>query len=184
MLNETLLKASNAYKTGRFAEAFSLYKELASGGHAESQVFVGWMLLEGRGVTPDSNEAASWFERAASLGSSHGAFYFARYLTSKGRHIEALPWYRKSAAAGYLPSVFWVGYALAEGKGASPDIPEAYKFLTHAAKQGHVYAQRQLAILDMRGHRGFIWRLLGIVLFIVAVLKGAVSDSGSEKLRG
>lgn len=183
--NELLANASRAYSAGKFGEAFSLYKELAQGGHAESQVFVGWMLLEGKGVTSNPTDAAQWFERAASLGSPQGAFYWARYLTAQGQHHDAFNWYQKAAASNYLPAIFWVGYALAEGKGVPIDIQAAYKYLKRAKTQGHLYAQRQLAVLDLHGHRGFIYRLFGLASFVEAVLKSMfVAKADSDKLRG
>lgn len=183
--NELLANASKAYSVGKFSEAFALYKELALGGHGESQIFVGWMLLEGMGVASDPAEAAQWFQRAASLGSPQGAFYWARYLTSQGHHNEAFPWYQKGAAANYLPAIFWVGYVLAEGKGVPTDIQGAYKYLTRASEQGHLYAQRQLAVLDLSGHRGFMYRLLGAASLVGAVIRGLfVSKADADKLRG
>lgn len=183
--NELLANASRAYSTGKFAEAFSLYKDLAQGGHAESQVFVGWMLLEGKGVVSNPTEAAQWFERASSLGSPQGGFYWARYLTAQGRHCDAFNWYQKAAALNYLPAIFWVGYAFAKGKGTSPDIQKAYKYLERAKEQGHLYAQRELAVLDLQGHRGFMCRLIGASSFVGAVLRSLFfSKADSDKLRG
>lgn len=184
-LHELLRKASGAYAAGRFADAFSLYKELAQGGHGESQVFVGWMLLNGIGVTANSAEAADWFERSARLGSPQGTFYWARYLTSQGRHRDAFAWYQKAAALNYLPGIFWAGYCFAKGKGVSPNICMAYKYLAQATEQGHLFAQRELAVLDVKGHRGFLYRITGTVSFIGAVLRSIfVSKSDSEKLCG
>lgn len=183
--NRILTNASRAYNARKFADAFSSYKELALGGHAESQVFIGWMLLEGKGVISNPTEAAQWFERAASLGSPQGAFYWARYLTSQGQHHDAFNWYQKAAASNYLPATFWVGYALAEGKGVPPDIQAAYKYLRRAKELGHLYAQRQLAVLDLQGHRGCMYRLFGAASFVGAVLRSLfVSKGDADKLRG
>lgn len=183
--HELLRKASDAYAAGRFADAFSFYKELAQGGHGESQVFVGWMLLKGIGVIANQTEAADWFERSACLGSPQGAFYWARYLTSQRRHHDAFAWYQKAAALNYLPGIFWVGYCFEKGKGVSPNIREAYKYLTQAAEQGHLYAQRELAVLDVKGHRGFLYRITGAGSFIGAILRSIFfSKSESEKICG
>ncbi len=185
-LNETLLRASEAFASGQYGVAYSLYERLANGGHADSQVFVGWMLAEGKGVPLDANRAMEWFERAALMGSAHGAFYLARRLTVTGKHERAFEWYRRSAASNYLPAIFWVGYSLARGKGTRADVKEAQKYLTEAKERGHVYAQRELALLDMRGERGHWRRVTGAVAFFIAVLRGfAIStvDDTSENLR-
>jgi len=91
-ITEDLNKAENYYNKGDYASAYKYYLSLAQGGHADSQVFIGWMLLNGIGINKDTNKAAYWFERAASLGSVRGAFYFGRFLTSKEQHKEALKW--------------------------------------------------------------------------------------------
>lgn len=182
--NAQLENASRAYRAGQFSEAFSLYKQLALGGHAESQVFVGWMLLVGKGVVSNPAEAEQWFARAASLGSPQGLFYWARYLTSKGCHADAFTWYQKAAAVNYLPAIFWVGYALTEGKGIPSDIREGYKYLKRASERGHIYARRQLAVLDLRGHRGPMYRLLGAGSFVVALIQSIfISKEEADKLR-
>jgi uncharacterized protein len=178
-----LAKASNAYNEGRFAEAYSLYKELALGGHGESQVFVGWMLLEGKGIASNPTEAAQWFERSASLGSPQGAFYWGRYLTLQGRHSDAFDWYQKSAEGNYIPGIFWVGYSLSEGMGVAQNIQKAYEFLRRAKAEGHLFACRQLALLDMRGYRGFAYRVFGVFSFILVVLSRTFLAENSERLR-
>lgn len=184
--NDILAQASRAYARGELGLAFSLYEKLASAGHTESQVFVGWMLADGKGVPLDTKQAMYWFERAASLGSAHGIFYLARQLTAIGEHEKALFWYRRAAALDYLPAIFWVGYSLSRGKGTRPNIEQAYRHLETAGARGHVYAQREIAMLDLRGHRGVLRRLLGLVGFIAAIFKGvalSARDDQSEKLR-
>jgi uncharacterized protein len=132
-------------------------------------MFVGWMFLNGLGIRQDEAQAMQWFERAAALGSVQGQFYYGRYLTRIGRLDEACTLYRSAAKAGHLPSIFWVGYALARGQGVDRDVKEAYWYLLQAAKRGHVHALREIALLDMGGNRGPFWRLPGLVEFIVAI---------------
>jgi len=127
------------------------------------------MLLNGLGIRQDEAQAMKWFERAAALGSVQGQFYYGRYLTRIGRHDEACKLYRSAAKAGHLPSIFWAGYVLARGQGVAQNLKEAYWYLLQAAKRGHVHALREIALLDMGGHRGPFWRLPGLVEFVVAV---------------
>lgn len=44
-----LRAASVAYRENQLHLAFDLYSELADAGHAESQIFIGWMLSQGIG---------------------------------------------------------------------------------------------------------------------------------------
>lgn len=172
-LNARLKAAESAYRSGRHSVAYDLYSELGRQGHPESQVMAAWMTLNGLGVAQDADAAMRWFEQAAALGSPTGCFYLARYLTRLGRHADAHPCYATAARAGHLPSIFWLGYSASRGKGTPVDLAEAYRHLTIAASKGHVHAMRELGLLDMRGGRGVMARLLGVAEFTAAVV-GAI----------
>lgn len=162
--------AETAYRGRDYPAAFDVYHRLGEAGHVDSQLMVAWMLLKGLGVPPDEVAAATWYARSAALGSPQGGFYYGRYLTRLGRHTEARAFYFASARAGYVPSVFWVGYSAARGQGTKVDLDEAYRYLNQAAKRGHLHAVRELGMLDMRGHRGIACRLVGVVEFVTAVV--------------
>lgn len=184
-LASQLGEAEAAYRSGQHLVAFALYASLGSQGHVESQVMAAWMTLNGMGVARDPESAMRWFEKAAALGSAHGNFYLARYLTSLGRHQEAHSHYARAAQTGHLPSIFWMGHSAARGKGTRADPAEAYRYLTLAAKRGHVWALRELGLLDMKGGRGFAARPLGVVEFLVALVAGLVLgmiNKDSERL--
>jgi len=184
---QVLKQAFEAYKAREFARAYLLYRSLAEQGHCESQVFVGWMLYEGKGVAEDRDEAVLWFQKAAALGCPRGAFYLGRSLTAAGRHPDAFYWYQKAAASGYVPAIFRLGLAYAYGKGTSGNLSKAYQYLTEAKNQGHVYAYREVALLDVQGNRGVLRRLTGLFGFIFIVLWGALITSfnpSSEQLVG
>ena len=179
--------ASIAYKKGLVNLAFDLYKSLADEGHVESQIFVAWMLNQGIGCVKSEEEAKNYFERAASLGSPIGCFYYGRWLTKTGKHTEAYPLYLKSAKDGYLPSMFRVGYSLAHGEGVPIDRQSAYKILSSAALRGHVYALREIAVQDLKGGRGIIGIPLGLIEFILAFFSGiylSMINDNSDLLRG
>lgn len=185
-LSSRLEAAETAYRSGQHRVAFDLYSDLGSQGHVESQLMAAWMTLNGLGVTRDTEAAMHWFEKAAALGSAQGSFHLARYLTSLGRHQEARRYYATAAHAEHLPSIFWMGHSAARGKGTQVDQAEAYKYLTRAAKRGHVYAIRELGVLDMSGGRGVMARPLGVVEFIaagVAAFVLAIVNKESDLLR-
>lgn len=184
---EGLRAAFAAYKEGHFNLAFDLYKELADEGHAESQVFIAWMLSQGVGCAKSEAKAATYYERAAELGNPLGCFYFGRWLTKTGEHARAYGFYSQGAQSGHLPSTFRVGYSLARGKGVKVDLWRAYEALKTAAVQGHAYALREMAIQDLRGGRGFFWIPIGFLEFAVAFCWGtAVSmfNKDSDLIRG
>ena len=184
---DELRRASAAYKEGRLYQAFDLYKQLADAGHAESQVFVAWMLSLGVGCTRNEAEAATYYERAAALGNPVGCFYFGRWLTRAGEHKSAYEFYLRGADGNHVPSMFRVGLSLARGKGVAVDLQRAYDVLSIAAMRGHAYALRELAVQDLRGGRGLLWMPIGLVEFVAALCWGvavSIFNKDSDLLRG
>lgn len=181
-----LEEASRKYSEGDFRTAFDKYLKLAKDGHNDSQVFVGWMLEEGIGVSKNSESAAEWFKRSASLGSIQGSFYYALYLIKHGKQKEAFEWIEKAALKGDIPSIFRLGYMYVHGNGTNINMDKGLYHLEFAAKSNHIYAMRELAVLDMKGYRGVVKRLLSPFKFIYTLCLGFVTvmnDQYSENLR-
>lgn len=185
--NELLRMAAVAYRDGQFYLAFDLYKEAADNGSSQGQVFVAWMLSRGIGCVRNEAEAARYYERAAALGNADGSFYFGRWLTRAGEHTRAFGFYLHGARNQHLPSMFRVGHSFARGKGIEIDHEQAYQWLTAAARRGHAYALRELAILDLRCNRGVLLLPLGILEFLVALCWGvlvSIVNAHSDRIRG
>lgn len=183
--NKELKEAENCFNSGAYKEAYQRYLVLAEEGHSDSQVFVGWMTLNGLGVESSPERASHWFQRSASLGSARGAFYYGRFLTSQGMHEDALGWYRVAAKKNDTPATFRLGYSLVRGKGAPVNLDEGYRCLIFAAKNGHVFALREIAIRDIKGGRGLPGRLAGLFSLLFSIFLGiciALRDRYSERL--
>ena len=58
----------NAFERHDYSAARSTWLPLAEAGNAEAQFLLGTLYEEGRGVPPDFDEAAHWYERAATQG--------------------------------------------------------------------------------------------------------------------
>jgi ankyrin repeat protein len=72
------------YRQNLYPEALNWYKAAAAEGHSTSQVNVGYMVLNGQGVSPSDNEAAQWFRKAADQGDPWGQANLG-YLYEYGR---------------------------------------------------------------------------------------------------
>ncbi|MEC3767503.1 tetratricopeptide repeat protein [Cupriavidus sp. SS-3] len=186
-LAELLRQAASLYAKEQYSQAFRIYRHLADQGHSESQVFLGCMFAEGKGVQASQEDAAHWFRRAAELGSARGGFYLGRLLTMEGKHADAFPLYQRSAAAGYPPSQFRLGVSYLRGQGVRRDLTLAFRYLEAAKANGHIFARRELAILDILGYRGVARRFLGVIEFLHVLLFGmgvAFANPYSDDLRG
>lgn len=91
---------------GRYAEAFSLYKQLADQGHAKAQFNLGVMYDQGQYVTQDYAQAVSWYRKAAEQGNANAQYNLAfKYKTGQGviqDDTQAVYWYRKAAEEGSI----------------------------------------------------------------------------------
>ncbi|MCT7319367.1 sel1 repeat family protein [Ralstonia sp. CHL-2022] len=186
-VTELLISASKLCKRGDYSKAYEIYYKLAQSGHSESQVFLGWMYSQGKGVRASPEEAEHWYTRAAKLRSASGAFYLGGLLARQGRFNDAIAWYKKSANAGYSPSQFRLGVAYLEGRGVPKDLDMAVHYLEVAKRNGNVFAWRNLAVLDIKGRRGMLRRIIGIIDFSTMFLSGVVGalwNPHSDDLRG
>jgi curved DNA-binding protein CbpA len=89
---------------GRYAEAFSLYLQLADQGHAKAQFNLGVMYDRGQYVTQDYAQAVFWYQKAAEQGNANAQYNLAlKYQMGQGvvrDDIKAAYWYRKAAEEG------------------------------------------------------------------------------------
>jgi TPR repeat protein len=86
---------------GRYAEAFSLYQQLANQGHAKAQFNLGVMYDRGHFVAQDYAQAVSWYQKAAEQGNANAQYNLAlKYQMGQGviqDETKAAYWYRKAA---------------------------------------------------------------------------------------
>ncbi len=179
-------KAYSDFQAGHYESALKQYLTYANEGNAECQVFVGWLYERGIGIPRDQLTAGNWFKRAAENGSPQGAFYYARYILRYGDKKEAIPWFQKGANLGDVPSLFRLGYAYFHGVGVDSDHNKGIQLIQQAAGLGHIYALRELSLIEMRGYKGFTGRILGSMRLIRATLSAyrvARKDPYSERLR-
>jgi localization factor PodJL len=109
----------------------------------------------GRGVPTNSEEAAHWFERAASKGLAPAQFRYASML-EKGIGVKkdlnkARQLYIAAAAQGNAKAMHNLAVLFAEGIDGKPDYPSAAKWFRKAADRGISDSQYNLGVLTARG---------------------------------
>jgi len=160
-------EARGLYHAGRYDEAYARYGILAEQGDTEAQLILGRMLAEGLGAERDSVASENWYRCAARKGLPE-AQHRLGYLAYQ-RHDYS---YREAASQGYLPALWRLAWLYRQGKGVPLDINKAYALFDQAAKAGHVFAQRDLALLLLRGKRGFLEVFRGLMLLARCILDG------------
>jgi len=91
------------------AEAVQWYRRGAAAGHGQAMASLGLMYERGRGgLTKDLAEAARWHQNGADVGDRYAMYCLGRaYEFGLGvvkDRVQAVQWYRKSAALGHTPS--------------------------------------------------------------------------------
>ena len=133
-------KAFKAYYTEKnYAEAFSLFQELADQGHAESQYNLGRMYYNRHGVSKSYKKALAWYTLSANQGYDRAQNNLGvMYDTGKGFGIprdraRAYELYKKSAAQNNIWAQNNLGMVHYYTKGGPQHYEEAFKWFKKAA---------------------------------------------------
>jgi len=130
-------------------------RNAAVGGDPAAAYEVAMRFMEGRGVPANLEEAARWFERAASKGLVPGQFRYASML-EKGQGVRkdlaaAQKLYVAAASKGHAKAMHNLAVLYAEGVDGKPDYVNAAQWFRRAAEHGVADSQYNLGVLTARG---------------------------------
>jgi uncharacterized protein len=147
--------AEAAYQRRDYASALRVRQPLAEQGDSEAQFYLGITYSDGRGVTRDDREAATWFRRAAEQGLVQAQFNLGdMYLKGQGvtqNYSEAAKWFRRAAEQGDWEAQSYLGMMYQKGQGVTQNYSEAATWYQLAAEQGLVQAQFNLGVMYQKG---------------------------------
>jgi len=178
--------ASALLDDGKYEEAFERYRKLADAGSITAQLLVGWMYHAGQGVKQNLDEARRWYKKAADSNSAEGQFYLGGLYRSEHQYEEAIAWLQKSVAQEYVPALYRLGRMHDIGEGVDLDKDKAYRYLEQAAKMGHLFARREVAVKMIKGRGGLINIFKGLYMFARVLCGGAKvasRDPDSDMIR-
>jgi hypothetical protein len=129
-----------AYKSGNYAKAHTLWLSEAKQGNTSAQYNLGLMYTNSLGVLQDDKQAVKWYRLAAEQGVAE-AQYNLGVMYEQGRGVpqdakEAVKWYRLAAKQGFANAQYNLAIMYAKGEGVPQDAKEAVKWYRLAAKQG------------------------------------------------
>ena len=130
-------------------------RSAALGGNAAAAYEIGVRYAEGRGVQANPEEAARWYERAASRGVALAQFRYASML-EKGHGVkkdlgQARRLYLAAATKGNAKAMHNLAVLYAEGIDGKPDYATAAQWFRKAADHGVADSQYNLGVLTARG---------------------------------
>jgi hypothetical protein len=161
-----------AYCHKQFAWAIEILRPYAEQGSVDAQVILGILAFEGKGVTQDYEEAASWYRKAADQGDIEAqvnlGLMYVNGLAGPVNFDEAVRLFADAAKAGFDTGQYSLAYAYATGQGIAKDEAKAVEFYAKAANQGDVWAQSNLGFMYKDGKgipqnlvEAYKWWLLG-----------------------
>lgn len=139
-------------KSVDYAKALRYSRIAADRGDAKAIHNVGYLYLNGHGVSRDYDEAVKWFRKAAEMGSvagqcNLGYMYYKGYGVTQN-YSEAFKWFKKGADRGDSYSMFWVGLCHEEGHGTPKNLSEALRWYKKAAELGDEKARDKVMKLS------------------------------------
>lgn len=147
--------AENAYATGDFRKAASIWRVQAEQGDARAMNNYGLLLDQGRGVETDAGMAAHWFAMSAKAGNPAGMANYGRML-ERGRGLPANPaeaavWLDLAARQGQPEAQYNLGLLYEHGRGVAKDEKAAAAWYSRAAAQAQPEAMARLGHLYRQG---------------------------------
>jgi uncharacterized protein len=117
---------------------------------AQAQFLIGAIYqLGGDGIDRNSDEAMSWYEKAAHGGHVDAQRLFGQMLRDQKRYAEAVPWLRMAAEKGDRASQNDLGTMYAMGWGVPQSRKDAIAWLLRAYQQGSPTARESLRKLGI-----------------------------------
>ena len=154
-------------------------RQAAANGDAHAEFEIAAIYTEGRVVTQDYGQAATWYQRAADQGFAPaeyrlGSLYESGKGVTKDLNI-ALQWYEKAALAGNRMSMHNLASLYAGGALGKQQFDKAAQWFEEAANLGLTDSQFNLGMLYARG--------LGVPQSLEGLLQ-MVRDRGADRRQG
>jgi TPR repeat protein len=147
--------AERAIKNKEYELAIKIAQPYAQKGNSAAQAILGFVYLNGYGVSQNYSEALKYFKLSSDQNNSYSQNMIGlMYANGNGVEkniIEAVKYFKQSAAQGYSLAQTNLALAYLKGEGVPQNYNEALKWLKLAVKQNYPQAQYELANLYLNG---------------------------------
>lgn len=153
---EMLDAPSFASRNGRNDEEMAQwYMQSAKSGNADSQLSLGILYIQGRGVRENQQEGLRWIRGAAGQGHELAQYYLELWNGQlekyAGRGTVGISWLMEQARHWDANALFQLGFLFESGRGVVKNNAEALKWYRLAAAQGHQDARNRLNAVSRGG---------------------------------
>ncbi|WP_454818912.1 tetratricopeptide repeat protein [Labrys neptuniae] len=146
---------SDAFAKRDYAEAFRVMKPQAENGLADAQNKLGFLYLQGLGVSKDDVQAAFWFKKAADQGLADAqnnlAICYQLGVGMPRDYGKALDLFQEAAGQGNVLAQSGLGGLYYHGLGVKVDFQQAAFWFRKAADGGNGLAANNLGTIYFNG---------------------------------
>ena len=152
--------------------AMQEYDRLAKLGSGIARCIVAYAYLVGSSLTPRDPDAAKRIALSAASSEPGYSNYILGFVAlAEGSYASSFAHFIASRKVGFLPA--YSASALLHSNlysAAERDRKLSEKLFIRAIRVGHVHAYMLLAVFYLKGNRGLIKRIAGIVLYPIALI--------------
>lgn len=133
---EQFIQGWEAYESGQYVRALSIWEPLARQGSTDAQINLGVMYDYGKGVVEDPEVAAHWYRQAAEQGNASAQYNLGQlYLAGRGVKKDAskaVYWLQQSADHGFAIASYHLGIVYSDGKSFAKQPARAVEWFYQA----------------------------------------------------
>jgi TPR repeat protein len=156
-----------------YVEAIQLFQEAAEQEHLKAQEELGWIYLNGKGVSKNLDEAEKFLKSAAIKGSLPSQYSLSLLYFERGKNQSALYWLQRAHDENYAPALNHMAMLYRKGPHVGKDLSKAIALFFKAAKLGNAEAQYNFAMIKFYGENGVeVDQINGLRLFEEAIAQG------------
>ena len=124
---------------------------LADNGSTFDQMLVATIYHNGKGTDKNDALATKYYEMAAKAQSVDGQRQLALLYMNTRQPDKAAQWFKAAADQGDLPSTYYIGRLLIDGKGIRQDVQQGVIYMLDAANRNFAQAQCDMGDLYAEG---------------------------------
>ncbi|MCA1245869.1 tetratricopeptide repeat protein [Massilia sp. MS-15] len=152
---DAIRNAEQAYREGRYEDAFAVYERLARDGVSSAQHHLGILYEFGHGTAIDVDTALSWYAKAAQRGHNQARHHLGRLYLSGTKvpqnYPAAIEHLTNAAKRRHLESQRLLASMYANGRGTEMDLAQAAYWYGQAAADEDESAQLSLGLAYKNG---------------------------------
>lgn len=132
-------------------QGLKFLEEAADKGDIKALIELSMIYFLGEDVTKDLEKSLNYLTIAVKTEDPEAMLYMGRYFFSQKDFATALPWFQKSADAGYSDALDTLGIVYLLGKGVEPDVNRAIELFMEASEKKNPSACFHLAKIYLYG---------------------------------